>query len=178
MAHTKKACVLIDKVYEDMELLYPYYRLLEAGFEVDVIGHEEAGTLYLGKNGYPFVSNLQAAKAKASDYACFVAPGGWAPDRLRRYDEILKLVADVYHQGGVVASICHGPWVLISAGIVKGKKLTSVKAIKDDLVNAGVSWVDQEVVVDQRIVTSRAPADLPAFMKAILIELGEQSPRN
>jgi len=148
--------------------MYPLYRLIEAGFVVDVIGEEAAGTKYLGKNGYPCVSTLEIAKAKAQDYSGLVAPGGWMPDKLRRNPQVLKLVADIDKQGGVMASICHGPWILISAGVVRGKKMTSTPALKDDLTNAGAKWVDDEVMVDGRMVTSRKPDDLPAFMREML----------
>ena len=164
----KKIALLVGKDFEDMEVMYPYYRLIEAGFKVDVIGEDPAGTKYLGKNGYPIVSTLEITKAKSKDYSGVVAPGGWAPDKLRRNPKILKLVADIDRQGGVIASICHGPWILISAGVVKGKKTTATPALKDELVNAGAQWVDQEVVVDGRLVTSRKPDDLPAFMRELL----------
>ena len=169
----KKIAMLVGNDFEDMEVMYPLYRLIEAGFAVDVIGEDPAGTKYLGKHGYPVASNLEMSKAKSSAYAGLVAPGGWAPDRLRRNPKVLKLVSDIDRQGGVIASICHGPWILISAGIVKGKKMTSTPALRDDLVNAGAQWSDREVLVDGRMVTSRKPDDLPAFMKAMLKLLGD-----
>jgi len=164
----KKIALLVGKDFEDMEVMYPYYRLIEAGFQVDVIGEDPAGTKYVGKNGYPIVSTLEISKARAKDYSGLVAPGGWAPDRLRRDPKVLRLVAEVDRLGGVLASICHGPWVLISAGVVKGKKTTSSPALKDDLLNAGAQWSDREVVVDGRMVTSRKPDDLPAFLTEML----------
>src|ERR1039457_2677303 len=159
MANKKKIALLVGKDFEDMEVMYPLYRLIEAGFMVDVIGEDPAGTKYMGKNGYPCVSTLEISKAKAYDYSGLVAPGGWMPDKLRRNPRVLKLVADINKQGGVLASICHGPWKLISAGVVKGNKMTSTPALKDDLVNAGAKWVDDEVMVDGRMVTSRKPDD-------------------
>ena len=173
MSSQKKIAMLVGNDFEDMEVMYPLYRLIEAGFAVDVIGEGPAGTKYLGKHGYPTASTLDLAKAKSSAYAGLVAPGGWAPDRLRRNPQVLKLVSDISRQGGVIASICHGPWILISAGIVKGKKMTSTPALKDDLVNAGAQWSDREVLVDGKMVTSRKPDDLPAFMKAMLKLLGD-----
>jgi protease I len=164
----KKIALLVGQDFEDMEVMYPYYRLLEAGYGVDVIGEDKAGAKYLGKYGYPILSSLEISKAKAKDYVGLIAPGGWAPDRLRRNEKILKLVKDIERQGGVIASICHGPWILISAGIVKGKKTTSTVALKDDLTNAGARWVNEEVAVDGRMVTSRKPDDLPAFMREML----------
>jgi protease I len=164
----ERIALLVGKDFEDMEVMYPYYRLVEAGYQVDVIGEDKAGTTYKGKFTYPIVSTLEADKAKAKDYAGLIAPGGWMPDRLRRNPKVLKLVADIDRQGGVLASICHGPWILISAKVVKGKKMTSTTAIKDDLENAGAIWVNEEVVVDGRLVTSRKPDDLPAFMRETL----------
>jgi protease I len=172
MASRKKIALLVGKDFEDMEVMYPLYRLIEAGYGVDIIGEDPAGTKYIGKNGYPLVSNLEISKAKSNRYAGLVAPGGWAPDRLRRNPKILKLVSDIDRQGGVIASICHGPWILISAGIARGKKMTSTPALKDDLVNAGAQWSDGEVIVDGLMVTSRKPDDLPAFMRETLKLLG------
>ena len=169
----ERIAFLVGKDFEDMEVMYPYYRLIEAGYQVDVIGEEKAGTIYKGKHGYPIASTLEIAKAKAKDYVGLVAPGGWAPDRLRRNPQILKLVADIDRQGGVMASICHGPWILISAKVVKGKKMTSTPALTDDLVNAGAHWVNEEVTVDGRMVASRKPDDLPAFMRETLKLLGQ-----
>ena len=165
---SERIALLVGKDFEDMEVMYPYYRLIEAGYQVDVIGEDEAGTIYKGKHSYPITSTLDIAKAKAKDYVGLVAPGGWSPDKLRRNPKILKLVTDIDRQGGVMASICHGPWILISAKVVKGKKMTSTLALTDDLVNAGAKWVNEEVTVDGRMVTSRKPDDLPAFMRETL----------
>src|SRR6185436_2132338 len=117
MKDQKRIALLVGKDFEDMEVMYPYYRLIEAGYAVDVIGEDAAGTKYLGKYSYPIVSTLEISKANAKDYAGLVAPGGWAPDRLRRNPKVLKLVSDIDTQGGVIASICHGPWILISAQV-------------------------------------------------------------
>ncbi len=173
-AQNKKIALLVAKDFEDMEVMYPYYRLLEAGHPVDVIGEDPAGTRYVGKNGYPIVSTLEISQANPLDYAGLVAPGGWAPDKLRRNPLVLKLVVDIERHDGVLASICHGPWILISAGVMRGKKTTSTPALKDDLVNAGARWEDRDVVVDGRLVTSRKPDDLPAFMREMLNLLGEK----
>jgi protease I len=167
-----RIALLVGQEFEDMEVMYPYYRLIEAGFVVDVIGEEKAGTVYKGKHSYPITSTLEIAQAKAQDYVGLVAPGGWSPDRLRRNPLVLKLVSDINAQGGVMASICHGPWIFISAQVVKGKKMTATPAIKDDLINAGAIWNDAEVLVDGKMVTSRRPADLPAFMRETLKLLG------
>ena len=165
----RQACILVENMYEDMEFWYPYYRLQEAGFEV-ICAAPEAGVVYTSKHGYPAESQVSAGSVDAETVDVLVVPGGFAPDKLRRYPEVLDLVKNAYEHGAVVASICHGPWVLISAGITKGTRMTSVSAIRDDLVNSGADWVDEPVVVDKRIVTSRTPVDLPAFMQAVLAE--------
>lgn len=166
----KKVVVLAENDYEDPELWYPYYRLLEAGAEVTIVGpHAET---YTSKHGYPARATLAAEEARAADYDGVVIPGGYAPDKMRRYPALLKLVREIHERGGVVAFICHAGWVPISAGILKGKRVTGVGAIKDDLVNAGATFVDQAVVVDGKMVSSRTPADLPAFMPAVIEALG------
>jgi protease I len=159
--------ILVEDNYECLELWYPYYRLREHGVEVDLVGPEN-GKTYRSKEGYPAASDTPLAAALEKEYAVLVAPGGMAPDRLRRYPEILRLVKKVHDEGGVVASICHGPWVLISAKVLKGRRATCVSAIKDDVINAGAEYLDEEVVVDRNLVTSRTPKDLPAFSTAIL----------
>ena len=162
----KKIAILVEDSYEDLELWYPYYRLLEEGADVKLIGPE--AKVYQSKHGYPAEANLSAAEAKAGDFHGIIVPGGFAPDRLRRYPKILDLVREIFENGGMVASICHGPWVLISTNILKGKKITGFNSIKDDLVNAGAIYLDKEVVVDNNLITSRTPQDLPAFLPAII----------
>ena len=165
----KKIAILVEDSYEDLELWYPYYRLLEEGADVKLIGPE--AKVYQSKHGYPAEANLSAAEAKADDFQGIIVPGGYAPDKLRRYPKILDLVREVFENGGIVASICHGPWVLISTNILKGKKTTGFNSIKDDLVNAGAIYLDKEVVVDNNLITSRTPQDLPAFLPAIIAAL-------
>ena len=165
----KKIAILVEDSYEDLELWYPYYRLLEEGADVKLIGPE--AKVYKSKHGYPAVADLSANKVKADELDGVVVPGGFAPDRLRRYPEILDLVREVFENGGIVASICHGPWVLISANIMKGKQTTAVISLKDDLINAGAIYLDKEVVVDNNLITSRTPKDLPAFLPAIIAAL-------
>ena len=162
----KKVLVLAENEYEDLELLYPYYRLKEAGAEVVLVGPK--AEVYLSKHGYPAKAEKAAEEVSASDFAAVIVPGGFAPDRLRRYPAVLKLVRDAWDQEKVVAAICHAGWVLVSAGILRGRTATSTPAIKDDMVNAGVEWVDREVVVDGKLVTSRRPDDLPAFCREII----------
>jgi len=165
----KKIAILVEDSYEDLELWYPYYRLMEEGADVKLIGPE--AKVYKSKHGYPAEADLSAAEAKAGDFQGIVVPGGYAPDRLRRYPKILDLVREVFENGGIVASICHGPWVLISANIMKGKKTTGFNSIKDDLVNAEAIYLDKEVVIDNNLITSRTPQDLPAFLPAIIAAL-------
>ena len=163
----KKAMVMIEDLYNDYEFIYPYYRLLEAGLEVQVVG-PEAGKSYAGKSGTTARSTLSAAQADAGDYDVLVIPGGYAPDHMRRHKEMVDLVRAMVEKDKVVGAICHAGWMLASAEVLQGKKVTSFFAIKDDMVHAGADWMDQEVVVDKKLVTSRTPADLPAFMRSIL----------
>ena len=162
--------ILVGPDYEDLEVWYPKLRLEEAGFQVKLAGTGERE--YRGKHGYPCPVDGRVADFPAAGLAGLVAPGGWAPDRLRRDAEVLRRVREVHADGKMVATICHGPWVLVSAGIVRGRRLTSTVGIKDDLVNAGAEWVDEPVVVDGNIVSSRMPKDLPAFGAAMLRVLG------
>ncbi len=162
----KRIAVLVDSVYQEMEVWYPYYRFLEAGAEVHLVG-PKAGETYASKLGYPAKADRSYADLKAADYDGVVIPGGYAPDHMRRHAEPARFVADLNAQGKLVASICHGGWLLCSAhGMLKGRTVTSFFAIKDDLINAGAQWIDQEVVVDRNLVTSRKPDDLPAFCRA------------
>ncbi len=165
----KRIVVLAEDMYEDPELWYPYYRLLEEGAEVILVGPE--AKTYESKHGYPAKADKAAVDVRVEDVDAVVVPGGFAPDRLRRYPAVLDLVRGVSEKGGVVAMICHAAWVPISAGIVKGKRATCVSAIKDDLINAGATYVDEAVVVDGNLISSRTPADLPAFMPAIIAAL-------
>jgi len=163
----KRVAVLVEQQYQEMEVWYPIYRLREAGCTVTVIG-PEAGTTYASKLGYPAKSDKAARDVSANDFDGIVIPGGFAPDYIRRSEAMLKLVKEINAQGKVVASICHGPWVLCSTPALKGKKATCFFAIKDDVINAGANYVDAECVVDGNLITSRKPDDLPAFMKAVM----------
>ena len=163
----KFAVVLSEEYYEDLELWYPYYRLKEAGAAVKIVGMPGVVS-YTSKHGYPVKPEIIPADVDPEGVNILVVPGGYAPDRIRRHPEMLDLVRKVFDKGGLVAMICHAGWVPISAGIVKGKKVTSVGAIKDDLINAGAEWLDQEVVVDGNLISSRSPEDLPAFCRAII----------
>ena len=167
-----RVAVLIEDYYQDLEVWYPILRLREEGFEVVTVepnGRKE----YKGKNGYPIEVDKSIHEVRAADFDGVVIPGGWAPDKLRLSEKILDFVKTLFDRGKVVASICHGGWVLASAGICKGKTLTSYIAIKDDLVHAGGNFVDREVVRDGNLITSRKPDDLPAFMKEMIKALKE-----
>ena len=166
MLNNKKVLIFAENYYEDLELWYPKIRLTEEGAKVVVAGTGEKA--YKGKNGYPLDVDGNVKDYKAKDFDAVIVPGGFAPDKLRRYKEVLDFVKEIYNNGKVVAAICHGPWVLVSAGILKGKKITCVNAIKDDVINAGAQYFDKEVVVDGNIITSRKPDDLPAFCREII----------
>jgi len=164
----KRVLIFVGDDYEDLELQYPKYRLREAGAQVVVAGLE-ANVTYKGKHGYPQLSEAKLAALKADDFDALVVPGGWMPDKLRRYDEVLSITRAIHEQNKCIASICHGGWINISANVVKGFRYTSTPGIKDDLINAGVAeWVDEEVVVDRHHVSSRRPDDCPAFCRAII----------
>jgi protease I len=163
----KKVIVLVADLYQDLEVWYPILRLKEAGAEVTVVGPEARQT-YKGKYGYPIVSDASANQINIKEYSCIIIPGGYAPDIIRRYPEMVNLVRDAYKKGKTVAAICHGGWVLVSAKILKGKTVTGFFAIKDDLENAEAKFVDAEVIVDGNLVTSRKPEDLPMFLTEII----------
>jgi protease I len=161
-----RAAVLVEQQYQEMEVWYPLYRLREAGCKVTVVA-PEAGTNYPSKLGYPCKSDRSARDVSADDFDILIVPGGFAPDYLRRHESVLRLVSGMVEQGKVVAAICHGPAVLCSTQALKGRRATCFFAIKDDVMNAGAHYVDQEVVRDGNLITSRKPDDLPAFMKAV-----------
>ncbi len=168
----KRILTFVGDDYEDLELWYPKLRLEEAGAHVTIAG-QAAGKTYHGKHSYPSVSDIDIAEMEAGDFHGVVIPGGWMPDKLRRDPKVLQLVADFEKQNKLIASICHGPWIDISAKVVRGYQYTSTPALKDDLTNAGAIWVDQPVVVDRNHVSSRRPSDLPLFLKGILSVLAK-----
>ena len=168
----KRIAILAENLYQEMELWVPYYRFREEGAEVKVIGAGGAKS-YASKHGYPVTVDLQADQVKAVEFDAVVVPGGYAPDLMRRHPAMVGLVRDAAQQGKVVAAICHAGWMLVSAGVLKGRKATSFFSIKDDLVAAGANWVDEEVVVDGNLITSRKPDDLPAFCRTIVQALSK-----
>ncbi len=163
----KKVAIMVDEMYQVLEVWYPYYRLKEAGLKVDFVA-AEAQKEYHSKEGYPCVSDIAAKEANTTDYDCMVVPGGFAPDFMRRNEEVIKFANDMVNAGKVIAAICHGGWLLCSTQAYKGKKATCFMAIRDDVKNAGADYMDAECVVDGNLITSRKPDDLPAFCTAIL----------
>ena len=156
----------VDDIYEDLELWYPRLRLEEAGYAVRLAAHEVK--TYSGKHGYPATADLLLDDARSTDFVGLLIPGGFMPDKLRRDAKVLALTREFFEQGKLVAFICHGGWIPISAKILKGRKATGSRGIKDDLENAGALWVDEPVVVDGNLVSSRTPVDLPHFAKAMV----------
>ena len=171
----KRALVLVEQMYQEMEVWYPVYRLREAGCEVTLVG-PEAGVTYPSKLGYPAKSDKAARDIRADDFDILIIPGGYAPDHMRRSAPMIQLTSAMAEQGKVVAAICHGPWMLCSTQALKGRKATCFFAIKDDVINAGGKYVDAEVVRDGNLITSRKPEDLPAFMKAVIETARQMKP--
>ncbi|MBM3794984.1 MAG: type 1 glutamine amidotransferase [Acidobacteria bacterium] len=170
----KRVLMMVDTGYQEMEIWVPLYRLREAGALVVTVG-AAAGATYGSKLGYPCVAEKSYDDVSANDYDGIVVPGGYAPDHIRRHAKANALVAEFNKQNKLVAAICHAGWVLCSAhGMLKGRRVTSFFAIKDDMTNAGATWEDAEVVVDGNIVTSRKPDDLPAFNRACIEVLAKQ----
>lgn len=168
MAEKKRIVVLAADYYQELEAWYPILRLREAGHEVDVVGRDDGSETCESKRGYPLPVDYFAGSIKPENYNGVIVPGGFAPDILRRDENILELVRYQDKNQGLIAAICHGGWVLVSAGVLEERKVTSTSAIRDDMENAGAEWVNEEVVVDENMITSRAPGDLPAFMTEIL----------
>jgi protease I len=161
----KRIAILVDNIYQDQEVWYPYFRFKEAGAQVVTVA-AKAGETYTSKHGYPITSDVTYDSVRAVDFDGVIVPGGYAPDIIRRHSAANRFVHDMDKQGKLVASICHGPWVLCSAEILKGRRATCFFAIKDDVIHAGAKYEDAEVVIDGNLVTSRKPEDLPAFCRA------------
>ena len=162
----KTAAILVEDLYQEMEVWYPAYRLREEGIKTVFVGTGKSE--YKSKLGYPVAADANAKDVSASQFDAIVIPGGYAPDILRRHEAVNCLVADMFKAGKVVSSICHGLWVCASAGILKGRTVTCFFAVKDDVINAGANYVDKEVVVDGNLISSRTPPDLPAFCREIV----------
>ena len=163
----QRILVLVGDIYEDLELWYPKLRMIEAGAE-DVVAGPEAGNIYAGKNGYPCKSDIALHEVDPATFNGLLVPGGFMPDKLRRDQLVLDIVRHFHEQQKLIAAICHGGWIPISAGVYKGIRVTGSLGIKDDLINAGAIWEDAAVVVDNHHVSSRKPDDLPEFCKGML----------
>lgn len=173
---SKKVAILATHGFEESELKSPKEYIEQQGWTAEIIS-PEAGTIksWADKNWGPeYKVDKTLSEVSASDYNALVLPGGVInPDKLRTNEDALKFVKDFFDQKKPVAAICHGPWTLINAGVIEGRKVTSVKSISQDLINAGAQWSDKEVVTDQGLVTSRTPEDLPAFNKKLVEEINE-----
>ena len=173
----KRIAVLAADHYQEMEVWYPLLRFREDGAETVAVG-AEAGKTYSSKKGYPVVADKSIADVRVKDFDAVVIPGGWAPDTLRQDERMLNFVREMDKAGKVVAAICHAGWVLCSADILRGRKATCFKAIKDDMIHAGAQYADEEVVVDGNLITSRTPLDLPAFCREVARALKTQAARH
>lgn len=166
-----KIALFVEELYNDLEFWVPYYRMIEAGYEVIIVGTGRQDT-FLSKFNMPVKPDTTADKVNTGELVAVFIPGGFAPDKMRINSDMLRIVREMFNSNKLVAAICHAGWVLVSAGVLKGKKATGCVMIKDDLINAGAEYLDQEVVVDGNLITSRVPDDLPAFCREILKKLG------
>jgi protease I len=171
----RRILIFVGDDYEDLELWYPKLRLIEAGAEVTVAG-QRAGQSYRGKHGYPCQADASISDIHSADFEGVVCPGGWMPDKLRRDPQVLQLTREFHQAGKLLAAICHGGWIPISAGVYRGVRVTGSPGIKDDLINAGAEWIDAPVVVDRHFVSSRRPDDLPEFCRGMLQVLAGNRP--
>ena len=168
----KKIAIMLDQQYQELEVWYPYYRLIEEGAAVTLVG-PAAGQTYPSKLGYPCVSDVAAGEVKGGDFDAVIVPGGWSPDFMRRDESMIRFIRQCVEGEILLAAICHGPWLLCCTDALKGRKATSFIAIKHDVLNAGAQWLDQQCVVDGNVITARKPDDLPAFCKAIIDALSD-----
>jgi protease I len=169
----KRVACLVGDDYEDLEVWYPLLRLQEEGATVDLVGLEP-GSACRGKHGYPARCDRGIGEVKAEEYDALIVPGGWMPDKLRRYPEVLEFCRAFDRDGKVIGTICHGPWILISARLVRDRTMTSTPGIRDDVENAGAAWVDQPAVRDGNLISSRRPPDLPAFCRMLIKAISER----
>ena len=169
----KKVLMFVGEMFEDLELMYPKLRLIEEGAVV-VLAGEDTDVVYKGYHGYPAKADILLSDANPDNFDALVIAGGFAPDKLRRDMDVKNITRKMHEQGKVVAFICHAGWIPISAGIMDGVRCTSTRGIVDDLENAGAKWVNEPVVVDRNLISSRAPDDLPCFCKAIIEEVAKR----
>ncbi len=163
----KRIAILVENMFDEKELIYPYFRLQEEGFQVDLIGSKE-NTVYKGKSGMPMKSDYSSDKVKSSDYDALVIPGGFSPDYMRRSEATVAFAKAMDKDKKPIAAICHGAWLMISSCDLSNRNLTGFHSLKVDIENAGATYLDKEVVVDGHFITSRTPNDLPVFLKAII----------
>lgn len=168
----KNALIVLDELFQDAEAIYPFYRLQEAGYSVDLAG-VESGKGYVGKHGYTLKSTVAAKDITMEKYDILIIPGGWAPDKLRRNKDMVRLTREAIEKQKIVGAICHAGWLLVEADVIRQKRVTGFVAIRKDLENAGGLYEDKDVVVDGKLVTSRTPEDLPAFLREILQAAGK-----
>ena len=161
-----KVLQLVSADFEDLELWCPVMRLREEGIQVDLVA-EKPGK-YIGKYGVPCEATMSFDEVDPADYDGVLVPGGWAPDKLRRFPKVLEIVKSMNDEGKLIGEICHAGWVLISADVLKGRKVTSTPGIKDDMTNAGATWLDEAVVVDANIISARRPPDIPEYSKELV----------
>jgi protease I len=167
----KKIAILLDREYQELEVWYPYYRLMEEGAKIVRVA-PQAAQVYPSKLGYPCPSDVAARDVRATDFDAVVIPGGWCPDYMRRDESMIRFVQDAAAAKIILAAICHGGWMLCCTDALRGRKATSFVAIRHDMINAGATWVDEECVVDGNIISARKPDDLPAFCRALIHALG------
>ncbi len=172
----RRVMIFIENLYQELELWYPLLRLKEEGIETKLVG-SGSSDLYTGRNGFPAKPEVTASSISARDFDGLIIPGGFAPDYLRRYPVVINLVKETFQQGKLIGALCHGPSVLISADIIRGKRVTGNHAIRDDIINAGAEFVDMQAVVDGNILTAQGPNDLPVFMKEVLAFFWQSKPR-
>ncbi|WP_257350440.1 type 1 glutamine amidotransferase domain-containing protein [Pseudalkalibacillus decolorationis] len=170
----KRVIAFVENDFEDLEMWYPVLRLREEGATVHVVGDQE-NKEYVGKYGVPIVSDYSYNDVNFYEYDAVLVPGGWAPDKLRRDKKVIEIIQYMNDQKQIIGQICHAGWVLISAGILSGKRVTSTPGIKDDMTNAGADWTDDAVVVDGHIVSSRRPPDLPDYLRELINVLENKS---
>ncbi len=162
----RKIAIFVEKMFEDLEFWYPYLRMKEEEADVCVVAPKVE--TYEGKHGLTAKADQSIVAVKTDEFNALIIPGGYSPDHMRRTPEMVEFVKQMNEEKKPIAAICHGPWMLASAEVIKGKKVTSFFSLKDDLIHAGAEWIDQEVVKDGNIITSRNPNDLPAFCKKII----------
>ncbi len=163
----KRIAIMLDQAYQELEVWYPYYRLIEEGAEVVLVA-PAAGATYPSKLGYPCVSDAAGGDVSGGDFDAVIVPGGWAPDFMRRDESMIRFIRQCAEAKIILAAICHGGWMLCCTDALNGRRATSFIAIRHDMINAGADWVDEECVVDANVITARTPDDLPAFCKAII----------